>query len=52
MPHNKITRKQFLKIGFLGILGVLAAPILRIFGARDKDNVSHKDASYYKDLAG
>jgi len=50
MLNKKITRKEFLKAGLLGILAVLALPIFKIFSARD--NVSHKDASYYKKLAG
>ena len=50
MLNKKITRKDFLKAGVLGILTVLALPILKIFSARD--NVSHKEARYYKNLAG
>lgn len=50
MLDRKITRKEFLKTGFLGIMTLLALPISRMFGPRD--NVSHKDARYYKDLAG
>ena len=50
MLHRKITRKEFLKAGFLGILAVLVLPISRIFGARG--NISHRDARYYKNLAG
>ncbi|NQT75707.1 MAG: hypothetical protein HQ566_04205 [Candidatus Omnitrophica bacterium] len=50
MLTKKITRKEFLKTGFLGIVAVLAAPILKILGPRP--NVSHKDARYYKNLAG
>ncbi len=50
MLGKKITRKAFLKTGFLGVVAILAAPIFRIFSAR-KD-VSLKEAKYYKDLAG
>jgi len=50
MFNKKITRKEFLKMGFLGILAILAMPIFRIFTSRS--NVSHKDARYYKNLAG
>ena len=50
MFDRKITRKEFLKIGILGILAVFAAPILKILNARN--NVSQKEARYYKQLAG
>lgn len=50
MLNKKITRKQFLKRSFLGILAVLALPILKVFSNRD--NISNKDARYYKNLAG
>ena len=50
MFNKKITRKEFLRTGFLGILAILALPILKMFSARDK--VSHKEAKYYKNLAG
>ena len=50
MFKRKITRKEFLKSGFIVIAAFLAAPIYRIFNTRR--NVSHKEASYYNDLAG
>ena len=50
MLHKKITRKEFLKTGLLGVLAIIALPFFKIFGARDK--VSHKEAKYYKNLAG
>ena len=50
MLHKKITRKDFLKTGFLGILAILLVPILKMFRARE--DTSHKDARYYKNLAG
>ncbi|MBU4343539.1 MAG: hypothetical protein KJ902_01170 [Candidatus Omnitrophica bacterium] len=50
MLKKQITRKEFLKTGFLGILTILALPLSRIFSI--KDNVSRKDAKYYKELAG
>lgn len=50
MFNRKITRKEFLKSGFIVIAAFLAAPLYRIFNRRRK--VSHKDASYYKNLAG
>ena len=50
MLNKKITRKEFLKTGLLGIIAILAMPIFRIFSVR-KD-VSHKEARYYKNLAG
>ena len=50
MFNKKITRKEFLKSGFIGMLAVLTVPIYKILNARR--NVSHKEASYYKNLAG
>jgi hypothetical protein len=50
MFNSKITRREFLKRGFLVILAILAFPILKIL--RMPEKVSHKDASYYKKLAG
>jgi len=50
MIDKKITRKEFLKIGFFGILSILAMPVLKLFGGGKE--VSHKEARYYKDLAG
>ena len=50
MLKNKITRKEFLKTGFLTIIAILAMPFLKIL---DKgSNTAHKDARYYKNLAG
>ncbi|MDP8229533.1 MAG: hypothetical protein P9L93_00310 [Candidatus Gorgyraea atricola] len=46
MFGKKITRKEFLKTGVLGILGVLIAPLLKIIPRK------HKEARYYKNLAG
>ncbi len=50
MFNKKITRSDFLKTGFFGILAFLALPIFKMF--TNKDNVSQKDAKYYKNLAG
>jgi len=50
MLNKKITRKEFLKMGFLGILVIFTLPIFRKFAT--KHDVSHKDARYYKNLAG
>ena len=50
MLKKEVTRREFLRTGFLGILAILALPLSRIFSI--KDNVSHKDAKYYKELAG
>lgn len=50
MFTKKITRGEFLKIGFLGMLVVLALPLLKIL--RQRKNISHKNARYYKNLAG
>ena len=50
MLNQRITRAEFLKRGLLGILALLATPLLKLFGTRG--NVSQKDAKYYKDLAG
>lgn len=50
MINKKITRKEFLRIGFFGTLSVLAIPVLRLFGGQKE--VSHKEACYYKDLVG
>jgi len=46
MLKEKISRKEFLKTGILGILGVLIAPLLKIIPRK------HKEARYYKNLAG
>lgn len=37
-------------MGFLGIIAAVVLPFLKIF--RNTDNVSHRDAEYYKNLAG
>ena len=50
MFREKITRREFLKTALTGILAVLALPLLRFFGNRN--NISHKDARYYKNLSG
>lgn len=50
MFNKKITRSDFLKTGFIGILAFLALPIFKIFASRN--NVSQKDARYYRNLAG
>jgi len=50
MINKKITRKEFLRIGFFGILSLLAIPVFKLFG-KEKE-VSHKEARYYKNLAG
>ena len=50
MFTKKITRKEFLKSGFLGILAILVLPFFKMLGTRDK--VSRKEAKYYKNLAG
>ncbi|MFC1624438.1 hypothetical protein ACFL28_03920 [Candidatus Omnitrophota bacterium] len=50
MLRKKITRKDFLRTGFLGILAMLILPILKMFSA--KEDTSRKEARYYKDLAG
>jgi len=50
MLNKKITRKEFLKTGFLGIMAMIAMPLLRLFNL--KANISHKDGRYYKNLAG
>ncbi|MFH1854127.1 MAG: hypothetical protein ABH815_02320 [Candidatus Omnitrophota bacterium] len=50
MLDKKITRKEFFKIGLLGIFAALAAPFLRLLNSRP--NISYKDAKYYKNLAG
>ena len=50
MSDSKITRKEFLKAGLFGIVVILIAPVLRLFNNRI--NVSHKNAGYYKNLAG
>lgn len=50
MLKRKITRGEFLKLGFLGILAILVFPVFRMFS--NKSNVSRRDARYYRDLAG
>jgi|GEM_PF-1003755 len=50
MMNKKITRKQFFKAGFLGIMAIIAMPLLRLFNPRP--DISRKDARYYKNLAG
>ncbi len=50
MFNKKITRSDFLKTGFLGILAFLALPIFKMF--TNKDSAPQKDARYYKNLAG
>ena len=50
MFTKKITRKEFLKTGFVGILAILALPVLKMFS--NKDKVSHKEARHYKHLVG
>ena len=50
MLKRKITRGEFLKAGFFGILAVLVLPVFRMFS--NKSNVSRRDARYYKNLAG
>jgi|GEM_PF-4075607 len=49
MFNNKISRREFLKIGILAILAVLTLPLFKnIFNKK----VSRKEARYYKTLAG
>lgn len=50
MLKKKITREEFLKLGFLGILAILALPVFRMFS--NKSDVSRRDARYYRNLAG
>lgn len=50
MFSKKITRKEFLKTGFIGILAIFTLPLFKLFSFRG--NVSRKDARYYKNLAG
>ncbi len=50
MLKKKITRGEFLKTSFLGILAFLALPLFKIFN--NSSNVSQKGARYYKNLAG
>ncbi|MBU0758807.1 MAG: hypothetical protein KKC66_01480 [Candidatus Omnitrophica bacterium] len=50
MLNKKLTRKEFLKVVFLGLAAIIAMPLLRLFNI--KANVSRKDARYYKNLAG
>lgn len=50
MFEKKITRKDFLKTSFLGIMAFLAFPVFKILNIR-KD-LSHKEARHYKNLAG
>ncbi|MDP6685365.1 MAG: hypothetical protein QGI05_00260 [Candidatus Omnitrophota bacterium] len=49
MFKKKISRGEFLKTGFLGILAILFLPLLKLFDAK---KASHKEAKYYKNLAG
>ncbi|MFH1478780.1 MAG: hypothetical protein ABIG92_03265 [Candidatus Omnitrophota bacterium] len=49
MSYKKITRKDFMKTGILGIIAFIIAPIVKTFSAK-KD--SYKDARHYKNLAG
>ena len=50
MFNTKITRKEFLKRTLLGFMAILAMPLFRLFSS--KKDVSHKEARYYKNLAG
>jgi secreted PhoX family phosphatase len=50
MFNNRMSRREFLKRGFLAVLAILTFPILKML--RMPEKVSHKDARYYKNLAG
>ncbi|MFC1509626.1 hypothetical protein ACFL60_08095 [Candidatus Omnitrophota bacterium] len=50
MLNKKITRKEFLASSFLGLTAFLAIPLFKIFNTRKR--VSHKEAKYYKNMAG
>ena len=50
MFTRKFTRKEFVRKGFLAVMVILVSPIFKIFTSRT--NISHKDARYYKNLAG
>lgn len=50
MFNKKITRSDFLKTGFFGILAFLALPIFKLFNR--SNDMPRKDARYYKNLAG
>lgn len=52
MVHKKITRKEFLKAGILGMLAALIVPILKIFDNGKDTGHKYKEARFYKNMAG
>ena len=50
MFNKKITRKEFLRMGFFGILSIFTLPFFKRFSP--KEGASLKEARYYKNLAG
>jgi hypothetical protein len=48
-----MTRKEFLKMGALGISVLLIGGLLRFFGEKDeRAETEEREASYYRNLAG
>ena len=47
---KKIMRKDFMKVGFFGIIALIIAPAIKTLGIKKKD--SYKEARHYKRLEG
>ncbi len=52
MLNKRFTRREFLSLNIKMLCLWLILPILKLFRKDREENISHKEASFYKKLAG